>query len=58
VSLVGHTGDQAGFSSFFYLRPDTRTAVITVLNTGNEADPNREAEWTRVKRAAMALLAP
>jgi CubicO group peptidase (beta-lactamase class C family) len=59
VSLVGHTGDQAGFSSFFYLRPDTRTAVITVLNTSNEADSERrEAGWTAVKREAMALLAP
>jgi CubicO group peptidase (beta-lactamase class C family) len=59
VSLVGHTGDQAGFSSFFYLRPDTRTAVITVLNTSNEADAERsQAGWTEVKRQAMGLLAP
>jgi CubicO group peptidase (beta-lactamase class C family) len=57
--LVGHTGDQANFRSFFYLRPDTRTAIVTVLNTTNEADPEKEeAGWTATKRAAMALLAP
>jgi CubicO group peptidase (beta-lactamase class C family) len=59
VALVGHTGDQAGFRSFFYLRPDTKAAVIAVLNTTDEAHPDSaEAGWSRVKRAAMALLAP
>jgi CubicO group peptidase (beta-lactamase class C family) len=59
VRLVGHTGDQAGFRSFFYLRPDTKAAVITALNTTDEASPDSaEAGWTRIKRQAMALLAP
>src|SRR5215217_1209525 len=59
VTLVGHTGDQANFRSFFYLRPDTRAAIITVINTTDEANPDRaEAGWTAMKRAAMALLAP
>jgi CubicO group peptidase (beta-lactamase class C family) len=59
VLLVGHTGDQAGFRSFFYLRPDTKAAVITVLNTTDEANPDSaEAGWSRMKRAAMALIAP
>ena len=59
VTLVGHTGDQANFRSFFYFRPDTRSAIVTVLNTTNEADPEKEeAGWTATKRAAMALLAP
>ena len=59
VRLVGHTGDQAGFRSFFYLRPDTKAAVITVLNTTDEASPDSaEAGWTRIKREAMGLLAP
>jgi CubicO group peptidase (beta-lactamase class C family) len=58
VKLVGHTGDQAGFRSFFYLRPDTKAAVITVLNTTDEASPDSaEAGWTRIKREAMTLLA-
>jgi CubicO group peptidase (beta-lactamase class C family) len=59
VRLVGHTGDQAGFRSFFYLRPDAKAAVITVLNTTDEASPDSaEAGWTRIKREAMTLLAP
>jgi CubicO group peptidase (beta-lactamase class C family) len=59
VRLVGHTGDQAGFRSFFYFRPDTKAAVITVLNTTDEASPDSaEAGWTRIKREAMALLTP
>jgi CubicO group peptidase (beta-lactamase class C family) len=59
ATLVGHTGDQANFRSFFYLRPDTRNAVITVVNTTDEANPEgAEAGWTTIKRAAMALLAP
>ena len=59
VLLVGHTGDQAGFRSFFYLRPDTKAAMITVLNTSDEANPDSaDAGWTAIKRAAMALLAP
>jgi len=59
VLLVGHTGDQAGFRSFFYFRPDTKAAVITVLNTTDEASPDTaEAGWSRIKRAAMSLLAP
>jgi CubicO group peptidase (beta-lactamase class C family) len=59
ATLVGHTGDQANFRSFFYLRPDTRTAVLTVLNTTDEADPKKaEAGWTATKKEAMALLVP
>lgn len=41
--LVGHTGTQANFRSFFWLNPATRTAVIGVVNTsgagGNQAGP-------------------
>jgi CubicO group peptidase (beta-lactamase class C family) len=57
TTLVGHTGDQAGFRSFFYLNPKTRDAVITVLNTTDEVNADAaEAGWTSVKQAAMALL--
>jgi CubicO group peptidase (beta-lactamase class C family) len=59
ATLVGHTGDQANFRSFFYLRPDTRAAIVTVLNTTDEANPETaEAGWTAMKQRAMALLAP
>lgn len=45
--LVGHTGTQANFRSFFWLNPATRTAVIGVVNTsgagGAQAGPRFEA---------------
>lgn len=31
--FIGHSGNQNGFISHFYLRPDTRTAYIIVFNT-------------------------
>jgi CubicO group peptidase (beta-lactamase class C family) len=36
--VVGHTGSQAGFRSFFYWNPANRMAVITVVNTSNSVD--------------------
>jgi len=33
VRYVGHTGSQLGYLSFFYLRPQTRSAVIWVVNS-------------------------
>ena len=36
--VVGHTGSQAGFRSFFYWNPANRMAVITVVNTSNAVD--------------------
>jgi len=33
VTLVGHTGEQAGFMSFMYINPVTGTAVVAAFNT-------------------------
>jgi CubicO group peptidase (beta-lactamase class C family) len=42
--LIGHTGSQASFRSFFYVNPETRSAIIGNFNTvGNE-----EAEHPQV----------
>lgn len=42
--LIGHTGSQASFRSFFYVSPETRSAIIGNFNTvGSE-----EAEHPRV----------
>jgi CubicO group peptidase (beta-lactamase class C family) len=55
--LVGHTGTQANFRSFFWMDPATRTAVVGVVNTSNNADPSGSArgfaEWMRAARAAL-----
>ncbi|MEO8200665.1 MAG: serine hydrolase domain-containing protein [Gemmatimonadota bacterium] len=31
--IIGHTGSQASFRSFFYLNPETHSAIIAVFNT-------------------------
>jgi CubicO group peptidase (beta-lactamase class C family) len=33
ATLVGHTGSQRGFRAFFYLHPETRTAMVAAFNT-------------------------
>ena len=58
VRFIGHTGHQAGFRSFFYLEPRTKTAVIAAFNTTHDA---REAEsaqgFKRIIDAALELIA-
>jgi CubicO group peptidase (beta-lactamase class C family) len=55
--LVGHTGEQAGFRSFFYLNPATRTAVIGAVNTTNDARPAASGmAFQEALRAAVRLL--
>ena len=56
--FVGHTGSQAGFRSFFYIDPETRTGVIAAFNTSNAANPESSAAGFNVVRdAALAMLA-
>jgi CubicO group peptidase (beta-lactamase class C family) len=55
--LVGHTGTQANFRSFFWLNPATRRAVIGVVNTSSDVDGARSsAGFNEVMRAARAVL--
>lgn len=43
VTLLGHTGSQAGFHSFMYFNPVNGSAVIAAFNSTNEAAPARAA---------------
>jgi CubicO group peptidase (beta-lactamase class C family) len=43
-TLVGHTGEQAGFRSFFFFNPKTGRGVIGVVNTRNDADPKASSD--------------
>lgn len=55
--LIGHTGEQAGFRSFFYLNPVTRAAVLGVVNTTNDARPEDSGQaFVAAIRAATATL--
>lgn len=53
--IIGHTGSQAGFRSFYYFDPRTQAGVIAVFNTTNSAAPAAELQ-RRVTDAALALL--
>lgn len=57
VTLVGHTGEQAGFRSFVYWNPETRAAVIGVVNTTNDARPEESGRaFTAALEAAVGVL--
>lgn len=59
VTLVGHTGEQAGFRSFFYFNPRTRAAVIGAVTTTNEARPEDSGQaFLAALQAGTRLLAP
>ncbi|MEP6495919.1 MAG: serine hydrolase domain-containing protein [bacterium] len=55
VRLLGHTGSQAGFRSFFYFNPANGAAVVAVFNTTNSAKPAASAQ-RRMNEAALDLL--
>jgi CubicO group peptidase (beta-lactamase class C family) len=59
TTVVGHTGEQSGFRSFFYFDPVTTAAVLGVLNTTDEARPDQSNDgWNRLTHQAVALVAP
>lgn len=53
--IIGHTGSQAGFRSFYYFNPATSAAVIAVFNSTNEVTP-AESSYRKVHAAAQALI--
>lgn len=53
--IIGHTGSQAGFRSFFYVNPATTTAVIAVFNSTNDVAPAQSGYQATVN-AAFAML--
>jgi CubicO group peptidase (beta-lactamase class C family) len=57
-TIVGHTGEQSGFRSFFFLDPSSTTAVVGVVNTTNEARPDSSlAAWDGLVHGAVDLVA-
>ena len=55
--ILGHTGSQAGFRSFYFFNPVTKAAVIAVFNTTNEFSPAAAAQ-RRMQEMALDLLRP
>jgi CubicO group peptidase (beta-lactamase class C family) len=57
--VVGHTGTQANFRSFFWLDPVTRTAVIGVVNTSHDVEGRASsARFEAMMTAAIRALGP
>ena len=58
-SIVGHTGQQAGFRSFIFLDPVGGTAVIAATNTINRTrGAASSTDWRALTRAGARLLVP
>jgi len=56
--IIGHTGTQANFRSFLYFSPDTRRAVIAVVNTSNRSQPGKsQAGFQSMMAEAIATIA-
>jgi CubicO group peptidase (beta-lactamase class C family) len=55
VRLLGHTGSQAGFRSFFYFNPANGSAIVAAFNTTNYVAPASAAQ-RRMSQAALDLL--
>ena len=53
--IIGHTGSQAGFRSFYFFNPETKARVIAVFNTKNEVTP-ANALQRRMQEMAIDLL--
>ena len=53
--ILGHTGSQAGFRSFYYFDPETQAGVIAVFNTTNFSAPAMAIQ-RQMNDAALALL--
>jgi CubicO group peptidase (beta-lactamase class C family) len=53
--IIGHTGSQAGFRSFFYFNPVSKAAVIAVFNTTNQFKP-ADAQYRHMHQSAQALV--
>jgi CubicO group peptidase (beta-lactamase class C family) len=55
MRLLGHTGSQAGFRSFFYFNPANGKAVVAAFNSTNRVAP-ASAAYRRMHDAALELL--
>jgi len=55
--ILGHTGSQAGFRSFYYFDPRTQMGIVSAFNTTNFAAPAATIQ-RQMSDAALALLKP
>lgn len=57
TTLIGHTGEQAGFRAFLYLNPATRMAVVAAFNTASDLPPSAQpSAFDQIREAALQLI--
>ena len=57
VTLIGHTGSQAGFLAFMYFNPANKKAVVAALNTASDLPHEKQKTgFERVREAAFQLM--
>jgi len=57
VTLIGHTGSQAGFLAFIYLNPANKAAVVAAFNTASDLPPRGEpSAFQAIREAALKLI--
>lgn len=57
VTLIGHTGSQAGFLAFLYLNPANKAAVVAAFNTASDLQPRGEpSAFQAIREAALKLI--
>jgi CubicO group peptidase (beta-lactamase class C family) len=57
ATLIGHTGSQRGFRAFFYLHPETGTAVVAAFNTAaSDERPGNHPDIAALREGIIARL--
>lgn len=57
TTLIGHTGSQRGFRAFFYLHPETGTAVVAAFNTAAADErPGNHPDIAALREGIIARL--
>jgi CubicO group peptidase (beta-lactamase class C family) len=57
ATLIGHTGSQRGFRAFFYLHPETGTAVVAAFNTAAADErPGNHPDIAALREGIIARL--
>ncbi len=55
TTFIGHTGSQAGFTSFMYVNPATSDGVIVAFNTLRDT-PRAHPAFEAIREAALAMM--
>jgi len=58
IRYVGHTGAQSGFRCFVYIQPDTKTAAILAMNTGNQDVAREVGALIKIREDVLTHLFP